>query len=326
MLKEEILKVVNQKRIILTDSQFRRYVEFGFLPAKKTSDGKGTGVISNYPSNSIEIITEIVQLKEAGYQIKEMSPLLFTKGFLVDFDKLKTELIQYVQRMIHDLEFLIEVTDDKDNKEFIIETMADENVNKYKPGRPSKVDKANSKKKKKQEQEKIYSVLNVINEIFKSGKLSSGTSLSFLNLLGYSPIGHEVTITKEWMDTNNWTNLIKEISLEDFIEVQETFNLMNMYREFLEEGKDINSEFFKLYVTPMIKMYKNTGLKNFLFDKSLVKLLITLLLVNPPFRKVLNSLLSFNGIITDYQSLKQTLPLLLSTLDQQLKGGEKEDE
>lgn len=325
MDKLTLFKELEKNNIVLTESQFRRYIQYGYIVTEKTSKGRGKGVKSKFPVNTIEIIFEIERLKRENYNKKDRLTMLFLEGFLVDFEKLKNTLIDYVEDMIKDFTFLIKVTDNKYDREFIIETFAEENMPKLKAGRPSRLSKQISNKKKQHEQEKIQTVLKFVSELMNDSKLSSKTSFSLMQQLGYTPTVREPQFIPDWINTTEWISKIRWGSEEELFEVQLLLKLIKMYYKFLKTSK-IESEIIKSYIKPLIEMYKKTGLQNPLFDPNLVRLIIILLLVNTDWRKKLNNLLSFNESVQDFNTLKQILPPILQMIDITLMKGENKDE
>jgi hypothetical protein len=324
MLKEEILTQAERNNIQLTDSQLRRYIQYGLILTTKNSKGKGQGVTTIFPNNTIEIIKEIENGKKFGFSNRELIYFLFTKGFLVDFKKFKKSLLNDIESMLEGFEVLLEKTQDRLDREFIIEEIALEKIPKLEPGRPSNNKLVSLNDKKKIEEKKIQSILNLIEEIFNTGKVSTETSKTFTMNYGYKAPESKINFQKEWFETNNWINFISESSEEDLEEVQKILVYIGMYQRFFKD-EGISSTFFMYYIEPLVQFYRNAGLNNFLLDPLLIKLMITLLIAQPIWRKGFFNILSLNGLINDYVVLKQALPLLVKGLDEQMHGGLKDN-
>lgn len=177
MLKEEVLMLAEQNHIQLTESQLRRYIQYGLIITTKISQGKGQGVTTLFPNNTIEIVKEIEKGKSNGFAVRELIYYLFTKGFLVDFKKFKKSLLNDIESMLEGFEVLLEKTQDRLDRKFIIEEIALEKIPKLEPGRPSTNRLVSLDNKKKIEENKIQSILNLIEEIFNTGKVSPETSV-----------------------------------------------------------------------------------------------------------------------------------------------------
>jgi hypothetical protein len=324
MLKEEILMQAEQDNIQLTESQLRRYIQYGLILTTKISKGKGQGVTTIFPNNTIEIIKEIEKGKKLGFATRELIYFLFTKGFLVDFKKFKKSLLNDIESMLEGFDVLLEKIQDRLDREFIIEEIALEKIPKLDPGRPSNNKLVSLIDKKKIEENKIQSILNLIEEIFNTGKVSLETSKTITMNYGYIAQESNFNFQKKWFDTNNWINFISESSQEDLEEVQKILVYFGMYQRFFKE-EGINSTFFQSYIEPLVQFYQNAGLNNFLLDPLLIKLMITLLIAEPNWRKGFFDILSLNGLINDYEVLKQALPLLVKGLDEQIHGGLKDN-
>ncbi|MBM6617284.1 hypothetical protein [Bacillus suaedaesalsae] len=323
MKREEIFIEAEKNNIHLTDSQFRRYVQNGLLSSERSSEGKGKGVKACYPLNSLDVILEITNLKSNGIYDKDLIQFLFSKGYLVDIKKLKLSLVDYVEDMIVNFNHLLEVIEDNSKKEWVVGEVAEKNLPVLNSGRPSKKELERKMKLRRQEQEKLFTVLNVINEIFSNGQLDEETSKIFLDQLGYTSPGSITNkdSTQEWMDVSNWGYQINRITKEELSEVQRVFKFIGWYIEYFKENQ-VNSVFIDKFITPFILMFKNAGLGNPLVDPNLLKFLIILLLVNRLLVKFLNQLLSLSENIGDKETLHMALPIVLQSLDEELKGGE----
>jgi hypothetical protein len=324
MLKEEILMLAEQNHILLTESQLRRYIQYGLIITTKISKGKGQGVTTLFPNNTIEIVKEIEKGREHGFAARELIYYLFTNGFLVDFKKFKKSLLIDIESMLEGFEVLLEKTQDRLDRKFIIEEIALEKIPKLEPGRPSTDRLVSLNNKKKIEENKIQSILNLIEEIFKTGKVSLETSKTFTMNYGYIAQELNLNFQKNWFDTNNWIKFIIDSSEEDLEEVQQILVYIGMYQRFFKE-EGLNSTFYVSYVGPLIQFYQNAGLKNFLLDPLLIKLMITLLIAEPVWRRSFFNILSLNGLIDDYVVFKQAVPLLIKGLDEQIQGGLKDN-
>jgi hypothetical protein len=324
MKKEDIFYLAEKNGVELTDSQFRRYVQYGLILSARSSEGKGKGVRGYYPLNSLEIITEIVNLKASRIKEKDLIVFLFSKGYVVNIGKLKRALIDYVEEMVTNFNYLLEVIDDNINKEWVVDQIAEENLPKQISGRPSKNNLSIKITRKKKEEEKLLSVLNVINEIFSNGHINNETSLKFLEQLGYTSrksISNEL-YPQRWMNVSSWGESIQKVSDKDISEVQLTFKLIGLYEDYFKANKS-RSDFIDHFISPLVTMYKNSGLGNPLLEANLLKLLIVLFLVNQDLYRFLNNFLSLNGYIIDSETLSVTLPLVLKNLDNELIGGVK---
>jgi hypothetical protein len=320
MLKEDILIEANQQGISLTDSQFRRYIHAGLFQSTKLSNGKGKGVISHYPENSLEVLFEIQKAKKFKISTQDMIFILFSKGYIVDVEKLTQNLLKSVESMVQELELLISYTEDETQRDWVIEHIVEENIPRNIPGRPRIEDMNKLEVIKVKEKYKFLSVIQFIGEIFKAGKLTSETSNQLMNSLGYSPQNPRITFSKEWMEPYKWSLFIRKSTKEDTEEVQHIFKLLRMYEKYLMEEK-IDSFFYDTHVKPFMDMYKNAGINNFLRDSKLLKLVITLFLINPEWRKQLIGFFSLNGHIQTYEELVHILPHIFVALDKQLEGG-----
>jgi hypothetical protein len=320
MLKSEVLAKAVDNNIKLTDSQFRRYVQFGLITSKRISKGKGNGVESIYPLNSLEIIQAIHDGKEFGFIQKDLIYYLFSKGFLIDYEKLKHQLIIDCELMINNLKNLISKTKDSFDREWLITEMTSENLPKKIPGRPSHHILMELNEKRIKEQAKVNSVLDLIEEILDLGNITQTTINLFSLQLDYTNYNSR-SIPTDWIDTKSWNEVARNASYEDFKMVQHTFNLFGMYNKVFKELQP-ESRFINMYIIPLFNLYKNSGLKNFLYDPELIKLVLILLLANPKWTKGLNDILTLYGVINNDEELKQALPILLSKLDMHINGGD----
>ncbi|WP_218781371.1 hypothetical protein, partial [Bacillus sp. EB106-08-02-XG196] len=269
-------------------------------------------------------ITEIDNLKALGVKEKDLIVFLFSKGYVVNIDKLRRTLIDYVEEMVSNFNYLLEVVDDECNKEWVVEQIAEENLPKQNTGRPSKNNLSQKIIRRKKEEEKLLSVLNVINEIFSNGHINNETSLTFLEQLGYTSrkSNSDVFYPQRWMNVSSWKESIQKVSDKDISEVQLTFKLIGLYEDYFKANES-KSEFIDHFISPFITIYKNSGLGNPLLEANLLKLLIVLFLVNQELYRFLNNFLSLNGYIRDSETLSVTLPLVLQNLDKELIGGVK---
>jgi len=308
--KEEILKNL---KLDISDSKFRKYVRVGLIKSVKNGLGYGKGVLAEYPDNTIELIYIIEDYKKMGFQLKDIIFLLFCDGYDINFEKLRTHLIDHTEKMLTDIQFMIGKLSERDLLEWAINSYLSKAVRVKQPGRPSNEQLQELENKRLFEKQKIEYGFQFMNDFFEQKEFGR-TSLLLFKHLGYEK-DLNIKISKNLLSKENWIKNIKNSSEDDYKEIGKLIILIKYYYKFfLENGND--SKVYNRYVLPIKTLYKNASFKYFFQDPELIKLLIIIFILEPTWRQNLLMLLSLNDNVNNYDDLKLLLPPVLNFLDE----------
>ncbi|WP_306010436.1 hypothetical protein [Bacillus sp. MMSF_3328] len=321
MKKEEIIEYADNINLRLTDSIFRNYVQLGLLRSVKKSLGYKNGVYTEYPEDSTEIIQQIKKYKEIRIPQKEFIFLLFAEGYKINYRKLKQGLAVTQEKTLRDMKYLKTKIEDKHTYDWAINTYLEKEIKFGIAGRPSSEQKIIIESKKEQENLKFNLAFRFIADFFDQEDITYSAN-SLFQSLGYEKSFLKINFPQKWLSTNQWVVEINNSSEKDLQEVQQLFILIKYYYKYFTTNSK-ESKVYKSYISQLETVYKNAGFGNFFLDYELIKLLITLMIIAPDWRRKLIQFLSLDGNIKSYEHLEQWIPILLMTIDKVLKNEEE---
>lgn len=235
MLKEELKAQAKLHGIELTDRKIERYVEYGLLTGRKTSQGNAsrTGVVKLFDERSIDticLINELNMNKNIRRQ-QDYIYVLFWRGYPVDLEKLRIRLLEYQTKLIKWIENRSEYTDDK--SEFM-DMILSEDVGKLprKVGRPSKQFIAREDIEFQKTAHTMFKTGKLLRE-FMDGKITPGVYREFIQSKDtLSDEHHEESLLQhlnDWFKENAWMDVIKTSNVQDYKDCYELIALVKEY-------------------------------------------------------------------------------------------------
>ncbi|MET1174513.1 hypothetical protein [Paenibacillus amylolyticus] len=310
-MKEELKAQAKSRGIELTDRKIERYVGYGLLTGRKTSQGNAsrTGVVKLFDERSIDAICLINELK----MNKNIRPqqdyiyVLFWRGYPVDLEKLRIRLMEYQTKMIKWFEARSEYTDDQSEFRDMIRS---EDAGKLprKVGRPSKqfLDRENIEFQK------------TANIMFKTGRLLSDflkgtiTPEVFREFIQskdtLSNELHEESLLQyvnDWIKENAWMIAIMMSKVQDYKDCYELIALVKEYWLVIEQ------QYGDIYSIPVVGDTLNILEEHLhiskLVDQPFIYRFLILILINGGFSCRLKEFLSQPSVYQVWKSIVSDL-------------------
>jgi hypothetical protein len=226
--------LLQSEGLAVTESQLRRFKEFGLITTTLKSKGKSSGVHAQLPPITVDAIKEIYNLRKQRYikNDRESIFVLFIKGYPVSLDVLKRKIKDFLQNRIVD-GFAVMNKSIKNPKEqglyfSIMDYLKATQINP-KVGRPSKEDEEVLDKKISKMMQEFMTFQPLLAYFSGEQDASSSSKQKFQKRYGYS-----IEQLPAWLDYQYWTDLIDRSTKSDFKQILEVWQLILVYLEILE--------------------------------------------------------------------------------------------
>ncbi|KZE77086.1 hypothetical protein AV654_22630 [Paenibacillus elgii] len=186
MRRNQLLDLANAQGLEVSSNMLRRYVQYGLIVTKRIGKGPKGGVSAEYP-DSLEALKEVKRLSELGdFKQSDSIFILFSKGYPVQWDKLKEQMIDYIKELIRHFNVISNLSSNNHDKLIgIVEDLAEKSIPIKKPGRPSKRKVVAEKEYMKRQMEQMLLITKLITDLTKQNTITFQTFTSFITQFSF---------------------------------------------------------------------------------------------------------------------------------------------